>query len=142
MKSIYFPLMLTAGGGILYHISQKSIPKTVSPFKAMVLAYLVSLTVCFLGTRLYPAEQSFFGLIKFSNWSVFTTGIGIAAVEIGFLLAYRVGWNISVAPTLSNVIVGLMLVPTGILLFREQLSAWNITGIAFSIVGLVLVTHK
>jgi len=43
-------------------------------------------------------------------------------LELGFLLAYRKVWNISVAGFLSNTLVALMLIPVGLLLFKETIS--------------------
>jgi uncharacterized membrane protein len=59
--------------------------------------------------------------------------------KIGFLLAYRAGWNINVGSLIVSVAVALLLIPTGALLFKEHLSAANVTGIVLCLVGLVLV---
>jgi uncharacterized membrane protein len=142
MKSFYFPLLLTIGGNVLYHISQKSIPKTVSPLTTMVLAYIVAIVICLFSMIFYPTDKSFMDSVRQSNWTILTIGLGIAAVEIGFLLAYRVGWNISIAPVFSSVALALLLVPIGIVVFKERLSVWNIVGIVFCAVGLALVAKK
>ena len=141
MKSFYLPLALTVGGNILYHVSQKSVPKTAHPLLTMLLAYAVSITACALGTIFWPAEKSFVASVRESNWAVWAIGVGIAAVEVGFLLAYRAGWRISVAPVVSSVAVSLLLIPIGLTAFKEQLSGWNVVGIVLCIAGLILV-HK
>lgn len=68
--------------------------------------------------------------------------LGAASIEIGFLLAYRVGWNISIAPVASSVAVALLLIPIGLIAFKEHLSIANVLGIMFCVVGLILVTRK
>jgi uncharacterized membrane protein len=141
MKSFYLPLVLTIGGNVLYHVSQKSVPKTANPLLTMMLAYAVGIGVCALCTIFYPAEKSFLSSIREANWTVATIGIGATAVELGYLLAYRVGWNISIAPILTSVGVTLLLIPIGIMVFREQLSAWNMVGIILCLAGLFLVTR-
>ncbi len=142
MKSFYFPLVLTIGGNILYHVSQRSIPKTAHPLVTMMLAYAVGLIICALGLLFYPAEKSLLNSARESNWAVFLIGVGAAGVEIGYLLAYRAGWRISVAPIVSSVGVTLLLIPIGIMIFREQLSARNVIGIVLCVIGLALVTHE
>src|SRR6267143_4249521 len=101
MKWFYLPLVLTVSGNILYHVSQKSVPKTANPLVTMMLAYTVGIMVCAVSAIFYPAERSLLSSIREANWAVWGIGIGVAGVEIGFLLAYRVGWSISVAPVVS-----------------------------------------
>jgi len=142
MKSFYLPLVLTVGGNVLYHISQKSVPQTANPLLTMMLAYAVGIAACALCALFYPAGQSFAVAIREVNWAAVTIGVGATAVELGYLLAYRVGWNISLAPVVSSVGVTMLLIPVGLLAFREQLSAWNVVGVVFCLVGLFLVTRK
>ena len=122
MKSFYLPIALTVGGGLLYHFSQKSIPKTVNPLFALMLAYVVSITACLICAVFYSADKSFLSTVKESNWAVVGVGIGAAAIEVGFLLAYRVGWNISVAAITMSIAVTVLLIPIGVVIFKENLS--------------------
>jgi len=57
------------------------------------------------------------------------------------MLAYRAGWRISVAAVATNVAATAMLVPIGIIIFKEQLSLRNILGLVFCVLGLVLVVR-
>jgi uncharacterized membrane protein len=79
--------------------------------------------------------------LKESNWAVVVVGAAAACIEIGFLLAYRSGWRISVAAVATNVAVTLMLVPIGIIIFKDHLSLRNIVGLIFCVLGLVLVVR-
>jgi uncharacterized membrane protein YdcZ (DUF606 family) len=142
MKSFYVPLFLTIGGSILYHIAQKSLPRTTNPLITMMLAYAVGILLFVLCALFYHDPRPFLSSVKESNWAVFVVAVGAASIEIGFLLAYRVGWNISIAPVASSVAVALLLIPIGLLVFREHLSIGNVIGIMFCVVGLILVTHK
>jgi uncharacterized membrane protein len=60
---------------------------------------------------------------------------------LGFLLAYRSGWRISVAAVATNVAVTLLLVPIGIMVFKDHLSLRNVLGLIFCVLGLVLVVR-
>jgi drug/metabolite transporter (DMT)-like permease len=142
MRSFYFPLVLTISGNILYHVAQKSVPRTANPLVTMMIAYGVGIIVCAIAFAFYPAGKPFLSAVKEANWAAIAIGIGATAVEIGYLLAYRTGWNISLAPILTSVAVTLLLIPIGLSLFREHLSAWNVLGIVLCIMGLMLITHK
>ncbi|MGI9106831.1 MAG: DMT family transporter [Pyrinomonadaceae bacterium] len=143
MRNFYLPLALVVGGNLLYHVSQKTMPKDVHPLYTMSLVYLIGICICVAGALLLPGEKSFAGTLKESNWwSIFAMALGVVAVEIGFLLAYRVGWNISLASITSSVAVTLLLLPIGILAFKEQLSGRNVIGLLLCLIGLILVTKK
>ena len=141
MRTFYFPLVLVVGGMLFYHIGQKSIPKEINPFYATMIAYVVGIVVCIVCALTLEANKSFVSSLKESNWAVLVVGAAAACIEVGFLLAYRVGWRISVAAVATNVAVTLMLVPIGIIIYKDHLSLRNIAGLMFCILGLVLVVR-
>ena len=63
----------------------------------------------------------------------------LSGIELGFLLAYRAGWKISVAAVATNVAVTAVLIPIGIVIFKDQLSLRKVVGLILCILGLVLV---
>ncbi|HVG28488.1 MAG TPA: hypothetical protein VM864_02080 [Pyrinomonadaceae bacterium] len=142
MRSLYLPLALVIGGNILYHVSQRSVPKTANPLATMMAAYAVGILICAAGGLFYPSEKSFISSLRESNWTAVVIGVGVAAVEIGFLLTYRAGWRIGVAPVVASVAVALLLIPVGVALFGEHLSYRNLIGVALCIAGLILLARE
>ena len=142
MKTFYLPFALTVGGMLLYHLSQKSVPKDLNPFVAIVIAYGFGIALCVICALFYPARKTLVESVRGSNWAVFTLGAAAAAIEIGFLLAYRVGWKISVAAVASNVAAAVVLIPIGVIVFKDQLSMRNMVGLVLAILGLVLVMKE
>lgn len=69
-------------------------------------------------------------------------GVAIVGIELGFVVAYRAGWRISVASLIANVATALLLVGIGLLFFREHLSGSSAVGIALCIAGLGLVMYR
>ncbi|MEW6731130.1 MAG: hypothetical protein AB1489_07325 [Acidobacteriota bacterium] len=141
MKTFYSPLLLTIGGNLLYHIGQKFVPKTANPLLVLIVVYTISLTGCAV-IYCFSPDKSLVNSLKENNWSVLAIGFGAAIVELGYLLAYRMGWNISLASVTSSIAVTLLLIPIGFFLFRESLSVSKILGILFCVLGLMLVTQK
>ena len=141
MTSFYFPFALAVGGMLFYHLAQKSIPKELNPFCATILAYAVGIVLCAIFALAYPGKKSFADSVRESNWAVFVLGAAAASIEIGFLLAYRAGWKMSVAAVATNVAVTVMLIPIGIIVFKDHLSFRNILGLIFCVLGLVLVAR-
>ena len=60
----------------------------------------------------------------------------------GFLLVYRVGWNVGIAAVLVNVVASLLLVPVALIVFKQQLTWINIIGILVCLAGLVMLDWK
>jgi len=141
MSTYYFPFAITVGGMLMYHLAQKSIPKDMNPFHATTIAYLMGIVVCLLLSFTYTGNRSFAGSLKTSNWAVLCMGIGAAAIEVGFMLAYRVGWKMSLTAVATNVAATAILVPIGLLAFREHLSLRDIIGLALCLFGLLLVVR-
>ena len=142
MKNFYLPLALAVGGNLLYHLSQKSMPKAANPLYVITVAYLVGIVLCVLAAFVYPNEKTFMATLRESNWAVYAMGVGAVIIELGFLLAYRAGWNISTAAVACSTAVTLMLIPIGLIAYKEHLSLRNIVGLLFCMLGLVLVAKK
>ncbi|MBI3651804.1 MAG: EamA family transporter [Acidobacteria bacterium] len=142
MKSFYLPIAMIIFGGLVYQVSQKAIPKTAFPLHAIIIAYLAGIVLCAIFALFYSTESSFLNSFKESNWAVFGVGIGAAFIEIGFLLAYRVGWNISNTSIIISIAVAVLLIPIGIFFFKEKLSFSQGIGLALCIIGLILVVRK
>lgn len=141
ITTFYAPLCLAVGGMLFYHLAQKSIPQGINPFYATMIAYVAGIVVCFVCALALPGDKSFATSVRQSNWAVPLMGVAAACIEVGFLLAYRAGWRISVAAVAGNVAVTLLLIPIGVLIFKDHLSLRNILGLLCCVVGLVLVVR-
>ena len=141
MRLLYGSLALTIAGNVLYHLAQKSIPGAVHPVVSIVASYLTAIALSVVIFVAFPLRVPLLVEVKKLNWSTIAVGLSIVAVELGFLLAYRAGWRVSLASVTANVTVALILLPTGMFLFRERLTPTNVVGLAFCVVGLVLVTR-
>lgn len=129
-------------GGVLYHLAQKAVPKTVSPFAAVIIAYLVGSALCAVAMLFDAAGASFRDSLKAANWAVYLLGLAAVMIEVGVLLVYRAGWEISLASVVINISVAAVLVPLGVLVFKEQLSPRSLAGIACCLLGLYLLSKR
>ena len=135
------PILMAVTGGVLYHVSQKSIPKQVSPFAAIIIAYAIGILCCLLALILIPGRRPLLESWQGANWAVWLVGISAAIIEISILLAYRAGWNISITSVVVNISVALVLLPVGLFVFRERVSWPNAVGIVFCLMGLYLLSR-
>jgi drug/metabolite transporter (DMT)-like permease len=139
MTLFYASIILAVLASILYHIVVKFTPANVNPAVSLGATYLVSLGLCAVLLLVFPLGETMVREVKKLNWASYALAFALVGLEVGFLLAYRSGWKISTAAIIVNVAATLMLIPVGVVLFKERLSMVNIAGILVCIVGLVLV---
>jgi uncharacterized membrane protein len=143
MNLYYLSLVLVIGSNVVYHICQKYTPENVNPMVAMVVTYATAMVISLIILFIYPPKtMNMVDSFKEVNWASFILGITIVGLEVGFLLVYRTGWNISLASLIANVILAVILIPIGLLLFKEQISIKNIIGIVLSVIGIIFVSQK
>jgi uncharacterized membrane protein len=139
----FFPPILIVFGLIIYQVSQKSVDKDANPFVVVAVAYFIGILACVAGFFLFPKPDSAaLPMMKTIVWSAIGIGLGAAAIEFGFLLAYRAGWNVSVLPISVNVFSVILLILVGIFAYRESLSVEKVIGVLLCIGGLVLISIK
>ncbi|NDD64788.1 MAG: hypothetical protein EBZ36_12580 [Acidobacteria bacterium] len=74
--------------------------------------------------------------------AVVGVGVGAVMIEVGFLLTYRSGWNLSSTSVVSNIATALVLLPVGLIFFREPLTLRKLIGIAFCLTGIILLARR
>lgn len=139
MITYFLPIALVVTSNIIYHVCQKSTPQTANPFSALLITYLTAALLTLVAFPFYKTDKGFFQSFSELNWTSLALGVAITGLEIGNLLAYRVGWNISVGSLVANIILAVMLIPVGIIFFKEGFSAYQIFGVLFCLIGLILI---
>ncbi|MEM1054578.1 MAG: hypothetical protein AAGI52_03550 [Bacteroidota bacterium] len=132
-----FPLVLAILGTVVYHLAQKSVPESAAPFAVIAMAYLVGF-VCAVGAVLVsgaPVAET----ARVAWKPAVALGLGALTIEVGYLLAYRVGWPVSTVSLIANVAVAAVLLIVGLAVYREALSAAQWAGMACCAVGLALL---
>lgn len=135
----YMPIILAALSNVGYHILQKALPASVNPLAALAITYATAMLFSLLLLPFHPAGASFSQLKLPALWPSVALGLIIVGLEMGFLLAYRAGWNISLASLVANAAVALTLIPIGIWMYKEHFSGINLLGVILCLLGLVLI---
>ena len=108
---------------------------------SVTVNYVTALIVSLLILPFYPGK-ALRASWRNLNWASVVVGVAIVGIELGFVVAYRAGWRISVASLIANVATALLLVAIGVVFFREHLSGRSVAGIALCILGLGLVMYR
>jgi uncharacterized membrane protein len=142
MFIFYFSLLLTVISNVLYHIFQKLIPQGANPFISLAVTYATALLACVIYLLISPPAGGLAAALRQTNWTSAALGLAIIGLELGYLIAYRAGWNISMAGIISSTGVGLILIPVGLMAFKEKMSPLNALGVVLCLAGLILVNIR
>jgi uncharacterized membrane protein len=142
MMLFYLAIGLTVVANVLYHVFLKVTPATVNPLLSLIVTYLTAAAATAAIYFFSPDKAGLAAGLKELNWASYALGVAIVGLEVGFMLAYRAGWNITLAGLVSSTTVSLLLIPVGLLFFRESLTAVNALGIALCLAGLILVNYR
>lgn len=137
-----FSIFLIVLSNVMYNICQKSTPQKANPFASLLITYLTAALLSMIAFHFYKGDKHLWHSLKKLNWTSITLGFAIVGLEFGYLMAYRAGWNISVGSLVANIILALILIPVGILFYKEGFEVSKILGAAFCIVGLILINKK
>lgn len=133
---------LTIVANVGYHLCQKAIRPDASPAASLMATYAVALVVSALLWPWLGGGESIGTALRKLGPASYGLGVCVVLLELGFLLAYRSGWDIGVAALYSNAAVALVLLPIGLMAFSEGISGRKALGLAFAFVGLVLLSGR
>ncbi|MEA4804936.1 EamA family transporter [Acetobacterium wieringae] len=137
----YLPILLIVTANVFYNICTKSTPETVNPFLSLLVTYLVAALLTLILMLANGLEEGIVQSVKRLNWTSFALGISVVALEFGYITAYRAGWNISLGSLVANISLAILLIPIGILLYKEVLTTNHLVGITLCLVGLFFINR-
>jgi drug/metabolite transporter (DMT)-like permease len=132
-------ILLAVSGGVVYHVCAKSVPRDVAPAVVLVAAYATALllsALALLGPALGGGQAS---LSRTLHPGILGLGLGAAMIELGYLLAYRAAAPVSATSVVVNGLVAALLIPLGLLVFGERLTAARAAGIVCCLLGVWLL---
>ncbi len=138
----FFPIALIAGSILIYQIAQKLLPHEINPWHALIMYYVGALIITLVISFFDRSSASFLDSLRGANWAVLAVIISIVGIEVGWILAFRSGSTLSVTGLIVNTAAAIVVIPIGLLFFKEKLSLTNVTGIALCMVGLFLISRK
>lgn len=142
MFILYGSIAIIVASSVVYHLTQKSLSSGGSFFGILSVAYAIAMLVSLAGLYFQTGRIELGEVISLKNWPVAILGIAIVGIEIGVLMTYRAGANVSTLPLLVNGVVMACLVPVGIILFREHLSVSSVFGLLMIAGGVWLLSSS
>ncbi len=139
MLKYYLPVVLIVGSNAMYHICAKSIPKQLNPMVGIIVTYLVGIAFALVLFFLTDPSKDIAAQFKLVNWAPAVLGLCVVGLEVGFILLYRAGWNISIGSLVCNILLAVVLIAVGYLLYKEHVTGHQAVGIALCIAGLIFI---
>ena len=137
-----WPIALVVLSNIVYQICAKSAPGDMDPLASLTVTYLVGALASGILYFLLHRGGNLLREYRQLNWAPFVLGVVIVGLEVGFLYAYRAGWQVSMAQIVSASLLAVILIVVGRVLYHEAIT-WNkVAGILICLAGLGLINMK
>lgn len=142
MFNYIWPIALVVLSNVMYQICAKSVPNNVSPFASLTITYIVGAVFSTVIYFIMDKEANIVKEITKMNWAPFVLGLVIVGLEVGFIYAYKAGWQVSTASIVQSSFLAVILIFVGLILYSEVLT-WNkIVGVLICLVGLIFINIK
>ncbi len=138
----YLSALVAIVGAIGYQYFVKRVPLTLNPIVSVLGVYAGVFALGVLLLPVFPAQGGLAQHVRQLSWLQLALAGSVFLIELGFLLMYRYGWDLSTGNLVTGVIVNIVLVGLGVALLGERINLVNAVGIGLCIVGVVLVGYR
>ena len=142
MFSYVWPIALVVMSNIVYQFCAKSVPDNADPFASLTITSLIGAAFSTAAFFLIGKGGNIFSEFGKMNWAPYVLGIVIVGLEVGFIFAYKAGWQVSMASIVQSSFLAVALIIVGYLVYREPIT-WNkLVGVCICLVGLAVINLK
>lgn len=125
-----------------YHFFIKKIPADINPLISVLAIYVFVLIMALIALPFMLSKHEIVHNIQKNSWIQLAIAFAVIGMELGFLLMYRYGWDLSLGNVVTGVFINIGLVTIGILLLKEALSSINLMGIVLCVVGVAMIGYR
>ena len=102
-------LSLAVVATVAYHVILKLTPAGANPFLSLMLTY-GAVTVLFAGVLLLaPGEFAWREEMRQLNWTAIALALAIIGLDLGFILLYRTGFEVSLGALVTQTAAAMLL---------------------------------
>ena len=142
MFAYIWPIALVVISNVVYQLCTKGVPADVSPFASLTLSYLIGAVCSLLMFFVTARGENLFREFSRMNWAPYVLGIVVVGLEVGFIYAYKAGWQISTAAIVQSAFLAVALAFVGAAVYHETIT-WNkAAGIVICLIGLGFINYK
>ena len=135
-------LSLAIVATVAYHVVLKLTPAGANPLLSLMLTYGAVTLAFACALVLAPGDFAWRDEVRHLNWTAIALALAIIGLDLGFILLYRSGFEVSLGALVTQTAAAMLLVGIGVLVFREKLSLSHGFGIVLCLAGLWLVNRR
>ncbi|MCL1982652.1 MAG: EamA family transporter [Clostridiales bacterium] len=138
--SYYFPIAFIVLSNVLYDISAKSFPEDINAIAGMSIYYLLAAVVSVALFFATSENKNLLKELKKVNRATYSLALGCTGLDLGYVLAFRAGWEVSFASLVCNILIAMSLIFVGVVFYRETINRKHVAGILLCFAGFALIT--
>lgn len=138
----YVSALIAIVGAVGYQYFVKRVPVSLNPVVSVIGVYIAVLILSIIILPFFPSEGGLVKQIRQLNWVQLAVAVSVLFIELGFLLMYRYGWNLSTGNLITGVIVNIALFGLGAVVLGEKVSLINAIGIVICVFGVALIGYR
>jgi len=119
----YISAFVAVIGVVGYQFFVKRVPESINPIVSVIGMYVAVLAISIILLPFIPPDGGILKHIRQLNWIQLALAVSVIFIELGFLLMYRYGWNLSTGNLITGVFVHIILVVLGITLLGEKVKS-------------------
>lgn len=135
-----YPVLIVVAANTFYNICTKSVPARANAFSMLTITYSVAALLSLILLFATSPDRNIIPEFFKNNWSALVLGFAIVALEFGYVLMFRAGWEISSASVVANISLAIVLLFVGYFLYKETISIRQIAGVAVCLLGIWLIS--
>ena len=136
----YISVIIIVASNIFYHLASKKVPDQTNPFFFVMVSYVVGFVLASIAFTMTIQDKNITKAIveqsKLINWAPIVLGIAVIGLEVGNVLMYRAGWDISKGALFCNTLLAIVLVVVGVFIVKEDFTSRHIVGLMCCAMGL------
>ena len=142
MTMFYVSACVAIVGAVGYQYFVKHVPASLNPIVSVIGMYVAVLALGVILLPLFPTDGGLRHHFRQLSWIQVALAGSVMMIELGFLMMYRYGWNLSTGNLITGVFINIILVGLGVTLLGEKVNLVNAVGIAFCILGVSLISYR
>lgn len=139
--SMIWPIALVVFSNIIYQICAKGVPKEMDAMASMIVTYLVGAVCSAIMFFIMNKNGNLLHEYSKMNLAPVFLGISVVGLEVGFIYAYKNGWEVSTASIVQSAFLAVVLLIVGALLYHESISVNKMIGVVFCLIGIIFLNR-
>ena len=137
--STLWPVALIVFANVIYQICAKEVPKEMDAMASMTITYLVGAACSAVMYFVMNRHGNILHEYAKTNWAPFFLGMSVVGLEVGFIYAYKNGWQVSTVSTVQSAFLAIVLLVVGAFLYHEGITLNRMIGVVLCLAGIIFL---